>query len=746
MKKIIQAILVGIIFFLILASTSQAVLVRNNFSTGFNTDKNLEIKILDFEITIEDFDILPTENGYKVIIEEFGRLSEPGEPYLPSKIFSIALPPNAEFIELSYDIEKRYILPDTYAIIPIKPANFNSENNLEIPKIDNDKFNEKLEYIYGTDVPYPYENVNFVRSSGYRKYNLIDVQINPFKYKPISKTLELCQKILIHVKYQLKEDSNFVNDNIVYSELVAQKIIANYKQAQQWYDNNEILVNGEHDFVIITLNYLTSSITSLVNWEIEKGRTVEVVTIEWIDENYEGYDLAEKIRNFLLEKYPSEEWGIKDVLLVGHRDELPMRRVWQTVGGGNKPETDFYYAELSKPDSESWDFDGDNLYGENSDPIDYYAEVNVGRIPWSDSETVQHICEKSVNYEKNIDPSFKKNILLLAAFVDDRTDGATFTEYIADSSIHPWMQYWSKTRMYEKDRTQYEYDFPLNRFNVVSEWSNEKYAFVCYHGHGSPTACYVGNLPFITSDDCSKLNDDYPAIIAAASCSQSDTDYINIGQAMMKQGAVGFLGANKPSYYRSEWDHPNDGSDQSHKYFFTQQITSGSLTQGQAHQFALTEMYTKNLWNKVKYETFIHGSLWGNPNLGMIIPDDNNPPEKPIRPIGQSSGEIRTEYTYTTSTTDPDGDEISYLFDWGDGSTSFILGPYSSGSECSSTNIWFEQGNYEIRVKAIDSNGAESAWSDPLSINMPKNKPIFYSYFMQLYLKFRNIITLIFSS
>jgi hypothetical protein len=721
MKKIIQLLLIGFVTFVILASTSQAVLIIKNFSTKINLNKNLQLESLDFEIAIENFEIIPEKNGYKVSIEEFGRLSEPGEPYLASKIFSIAIPPNAEFIDLSYDIEKKFILPSTYNIVPIPPASFNSEKNLEILKIDKEKYDENIKFIYGTDVPYPYENVKFIRTSGYRKYNLIDVQITPFTYKPVSQTLELCKKIVIHVSYQLKEDSNFFKDNIFFTELTAQNIIANYKQTQQWYNNDEILTNGVHDYVIITLDSLTSSITSLVDWEIKKGRKVEVVTIEWIDENYHGYDLAEKIRNFLREKYPSEEWGIKDVLLVGHRDELPMRRVWQSVGGDNKPETDFYYAELSKSDSDSWDFDGDKRYGENADPIDYYAEVNVGRIPWSDSETVQHICEKSVNYEKNVDPSFKKNILLLAAFVDDRTDGATFMEYIADSSVHPWMQYWSKTRMYEKDRTQYEYDFPLNRFNVVNEWSKGKYAFVCYHGHGSPTACYVGNLPFITSDDCLQLNDDYPAIIAAASCSQSDTDYNNIGQAMLKQGAVGFLGANKPAYYRPEWDHPNDGSDQSHKYFFTKQITSGSLTQGQAHQFALTEMYRKNLWNQVKYETFIHGSLWGNPNLGIIIPGDNIPPEKPTRPIGISSGQIKTEYTYTTSSTDSDGDEISYLFDWGDGSTSFILGPYSSGSECSSTNIWFEEGNYEIKVKAIDSKGAESEWSDPLTVSMPKN-------------------------
>ena len=42
------------------------------------------------------------------------------------------------------------------------------------------------------------------------------------------------------------------------------------------------------------------------------------------------------------------------------------------------------YAELSLPDNQSWDMDGDHRWGEDEDPIDFYAEVNVGRIPWTE--------------------------------------------------------------------------------------------------------------------------------------------------------------------------------------------------------------------------------------------------------------------------------------------------------------------------------------------------------------------------
>jgi hypothetical protein len=108
--------------------------------------------------------------------------------------------------------------------------------------------------------------------------------------------------------------------------------------------------------------------------------------------------------------------------------------------------------------------------------------------------------------------------------------------------------------------------------------------------------------------------------------------------------------------------------------------------------------------------------------MTKILRVDNNIPNVPGRPSGEINGKTGREYEYTTSTTDPDGDDVFYLFDWGNEMTSFILGPYESGEECSASGIWFEEGNYEIKVKAIDEHGAESEWSDPLVVSMPKSK------------------------
>jgi len=107
-------------------------------------------------------------------------------------------------------------------------------------------------------------------------------------------------------------------------------------------------------------------------------------------------------------------------------------------------------------------------------------------------------------------------------------------------------------------------------------------------------------------------------------------------------------------------------------------------------------------------------------------PPVNHEPVKPNQPSGPTNGKIGQEYSYTTSTTDPDGDQVYYLWDWGDGNNSGYLGPYNSGVTINTTHKWTIKGSYGIKVKAKDIYGKESAWSDPLPITMPYsfNRPL----------------------
>ena len=116
------------------------------------------------------------------------------------------------------------------------------------------------------------------------------------------------------------------------------------------------------------------------------------------------------------------------------------------------------------------------------------------------------------------------------------------------------------------------------------------------------------------------------------------------------------------------------------------------------------------------YQNFDVATLFAN--------DSMHNPNKPETVTGSASGRIRSEYVYSTTGTDDDGDVLFYWFEWGDGTNSGWIGYYPSGEECSASHIWTEGGTFEIKVKSMDIYGKESDWSDPFAVTMPRNKVI----------------------
>jgi len=139
---------------------------------------------------------------------------------------------------------------------------------------------------------------------------------------------------------------------------------------------------------------------------------------------------------------------------------------------------------------------------------------------------------------------------------------------------------------------------------------------------------------------------------------------------------------------------------------------------------------TKTKFVRIKLRQRVSSESDPNPNLEIRFDDiyfgikENIPPNTPSTPTGDTSGKPGEEYTYSTSTTDPEHGNVWYMWSWGDGTSSDWVGPFYSCEICQLSHIWDEKGDYEIMVKAKDFYGAESDWSEPLSISMPKNKPI----------------------
>jgi len=107
---------------------------------------------------------------------------------------------------------------------------------------------------------------------------------------------------------------------------------------------------------------------------------------------------------------------------------------------------------------------------------------------------------------------------------------------------------------------------------------------------------------------------------------------------------------------------------------------------------------------------------------------------------GPSQGKKGETYTYTFLAEDPEGDNIQYFVDWGDGTDTGWTDKHLSGTPFVKDHSWDEQSTYTIKFRARDdpnddgdfSDGAESDW-ETLEVSMPKNKvkplSIFYYLF-----------------
>ena len=112
-------------------------------------------------------------------------------------------------------------------------------------------------------------------------------------------------------------------------------------------------------------------------------------------------------------------------------------------------------------------------------------------------------------------------------------------------------------------------------------------------------------------------------------------------------------------------------------------------------------------------------TILGDPTLITTFSDGSN---IPCKPLGPTTGRPGISYTYSTIATDPEDYQIYYKWDWGDGAYSDWIGPFDSGTKAEASYTWKEKGYYNIRVKAKNEYNAESDWSNPLSVSMPRGK------------------------
>jgi len=154
------------------------------------------------------------------------------------------------------------------------------------------------------------------------------------------------------------------------------------------------------------------------------------------------------------------------------------------------------------------------------------------------------------------------------------------------------------------------------------------------------------------------------------------------------------------------------------------QMYEWDIYSAQGERWILLEESGVNINDNYVWANVTHFSIFAP--LGEEI--TNQPPSPPAMPSGLSSIYAGYSWNYTTNTTDPEGHDIFYKWDWGDGNISDWIGPFTSGTIDEESHIWTIPSTYDIKVKAKDDpdgdgdpvDGLESDWSEPLQVTVKK--------------------------
>ena len=546
------------------------------------------------------------------------------------------------------------------------------------------------------------------------------------------------------------------------------KIKIDYKEPESTFKSTE----DTYNFVIITPSEYEGRFTDYIAHKESRGISTKLVTLSDIyNGNFfpvNGRDNPEKIKYFI--KDAIENWETAYVLLVGGYDEFPNREthIFVDYGGGDDEVfvTDLYYADIydGQAGFASWDTNENDIFGEFDwgnnnlyDDVDLYPDVYLSRIAVINGGQVDTSLDKFINYETSeaYKQSWFSNIVVIGGDTspndeEDVDEGEYTNQAVLDimDGFIPDKIWYSNGRLGGIS--------PSGVSNINNGIDNGC-GFLDWAGHGAPEVwtTYPHNgdyqtLPTPTrryrnTHISSLTNGDMLPIVITGACSPSkymahdncfSWSYISNSNG----GGIGSFGPNSLSWgYTTSYCIEGLGG-KMHLELYQAYKEEGAFTFGEMWAKAI-ENYIYASMDGGDHKTIQQWQPFGDPTL--VIGEESQPPNKPSRPDGPIQGDAGESYTYSTSTTDPEGDQVAYLFDWDDGTYSEWTDYKSSGTQVSVSHTYSSSGDYGIKVKAKDSHGVFSEWSDPLSVSMPRIReyqfPIIEKL-LELFPIFRNLL------
>ncbi|MBN2460360.1 MAG: T9SS type A sorting domain-containing protein [Candidatus Cloacimonetes bacterium] len=469
-------------------------------------------------LTIYHDNIIPViedRGDYNVIGCDSGVFAdEPGKPAIPlTKVFFLL--PEDE------DIRSINIIPAQTEHITLEKPLFPSQAAVPLIKVNDPRFIPPDPLIYSGTKRYPEEPLFQLGSGWLGDCHIGFVSFYTASYDPHGSILEVPRSFRIEVVTFPIQQGISLPDGYV-SRIIRGKLgLADSRSS------------AENVYLLITPESFLEHYEPLLEWRYQQGLAVYYITVEEIQNQFQGSDIQEKIRNCIIDYYSNT--SVSFVTLGADVNYIPDRKVFafDCAYGGSPDENDIpcdmYYSCLNG----NWDANENNVFGEDDDETDFFPEVFVARIPANSAEEVDDYINRLLYYEKG--------------YCDDyNRAGGMSMELWPGSQSQICQQF-----IYNTYFPDY-YDINLlygaeNNVDNVYEMLNLNQNIVQHTGHASRNAITLQS-GHITADNLYMLENEYGGLFYSIGCWSAAFDYPSIGEKLLitpEKGQLAYIGNSR---------------------------------------------------------------------------------------------------------------------------------------------------------------------------------------------------------
>ncbi|MFH1120745.1 MAG: C25 family cysteine peptidase [Bacteroidota bacterium] len=442
-----------------------------------------------------------------------------GEPMLPYFAVNLMLPPGHEAIRISYEGMDEISLSGNFTLLPGQYSRPLSDPGIPV-LVEN-------EDLYRSMDVYPLSATGNLSTQYRNGYGYAQSVFTPVKYIPGKGEISYFQKVIIRIETRETPKGLGALKNITSGNIIRTNCL---KAAQnpEAIDNYPIrrATGSDYQILIITPQAFAGQLDALAQLYLPRGMKTQITTTQFIENNSNGDDMPEKIRNFIIQEY--QQHGIEHVVLGGDVEHVAYRGFYCHVQSSSVYEdsnipSDIYYSSLDG----NWNTNGNNLWAEIGED-DLLPEVSVGRLSFSNTTELAAMLNKTIKYQNEPVTGELRNPLLAGEHLYDNPEtwgsdylelligthddnGYTTTGIPADHNIET---------MYDEDSNWSSYDL----MNSINAGRN----FIHHVGHANDTYVMKFYMWDITNSNFAGANGithNFPVISThGCICGAFDTD------------------------------------------------------------------------------------------------------------------------------------------------------------------------------------------------------------------------------